>query len=89
MAAGHKLWGEGRLKEIKMILGWLWNFRRLTISLPLDAYIAWTGEINKMIKERSMTTKDLESTIGRLTHMSIIIPFVHHFLSRLCELLLC
>jgi hypothetical protein len=28
----------------------------------------------------------LETTIGRLTHVSMIIPPVHHFLSRLCKL---
>ncbi len=86
MAARHKLWAEGWLKETKMILGWLWDFWQLIISLPHNKYIAWMGEINKMINERLVTTKNLESTIGRLTHILMIIPFVHHVLSCLCEL---
>ncbi len=86
MAALHKLSAEGRLKETKMILGWLWDFRRLTISLPIDKYHAWSAAISKMIDEKTTTTKDLDTTIGRLTHLSMIIPFVHHFLSRLREL---
>jgi hypothetical protein len=39
MAARHKLWAEGWLKEMKMILGWLWDFWQLTISLPDNKYI--------------------------------------------------
>ncbi len=34
MAVRKKLDAEGRLSETKMILGWLWNFCSLTISLP-------------------------------------------------------
>jgi hypothetical protein len=89
MAARHKLWAEGWLKETKIILGWLWDFWRLTISLPDNKYIAWTGKINNMINERLVMTKELKSTIGRLTHNLMIIPFDHHFLSCLRELHLC
>ncbi len=32
--------------------------------------------------------KDLNTTIGRLMHVSMIIPFVHHFLGQLCKILL-
>jgi hypothetical protein len=87
MAALHKLSAEGRLEETKMILGWLWDFRRLKISLPINKYNAWSAVISKMINDKMTTTKDLDTTIGRLTHVSMIIPFVHHFLSRLWELL--
>ncbi len=70
----------------KTILGWLWDFWQLTISLPHNKFIAWSGEICKMINERLVTTKELESSIGRLTYILMIIPFVHHFLNCLCEL---
>ncbi len=89
MAARHKLWAEGQLEETKTKSGWLSNFWQLTISLLNNKYIAWAGEINNMINERLVTTKELEPTIGRLTHILLIIPFVHHFLSRLRELHLC
>ncbi len=34
----------------------------------------------------SSKTKELESIIGRLTHLSLILPAVHHFISRIREL---
>ncbi len=34
-----------------------------------------------------MQAKTLESTIGHLTHLALVIPGIHHFLSRLCNLL--
>ncbi len=86
MAARHKLIAEGLLEESKMILGWKWDFWRLTISLPPNEFTAWTNNINKMIIERKVTAKEIESTIVRLTHVLLIIPTVHHFLSCLQEL---
>ncbi len=86
MAACHKLIAEGLFEESKMILGWKWDFWHLTISLPPNKFTAWTNNISKMIIERKVTAKELESTIGRLTHLSLIIPTVYHFLSRLREL---
>ncbi len=88
MAALHKLSAEGRLEETKMILGWMWDFRRLTISLPINKYTVWSAAISEMMQEKKTTTKDLDTTIGRLTHVSMIIPFAHHFLSQLHKLLL-
>ncbi len=41
-----------------------------------------------MINDKETTPGNLNTTIGRLTHVSMIIPFVHHFLSHLQELLL-
>jgi hypothetical protein len=87
MAARKKLDAEGRLSETKMILGWLWNFCSLTISLPKNKPIAWTDGINKLITKKRVGKKELETTIGRLTHVSMIIPPVHHFLSSLRKLL--
>jgi hypothetical protein len=88
MAALHKLSAEGRLEETKMILGWMWDFWQLTISLPINKYMVWLALISRMITNKEMTLGNLDTTIGRLTHISMIIPFVHHFLSRLQELLL-
>jgi hypothetical protein len=89
MAVHHKLIAEGLLEESKMILRWKWDFWRLTISLPQNKFTAWTNDINKMIIEKNVTAKELESTIGRMTHVSLIIHTVHHFLSRLQELHCC
>jgi hypothetical protein len=86
LAARLKLNAEGLLEETKMILGWMWDFRRLTISLPTNKFTAWTDGINEMIDSKNLTAKALETTIGRLTHISMIVSSVHHFLSRLRKL---
>jgi hypothetical protein len=87
MVALEKMIAEGELMEMKMILGWLFNFRTLTVTLPEHKYIAWSREIQQMIKKRRTTKKQLESTIGCMGHICFIIPWVYHFLSRLRSLL--
>ncbi len=62
MVAEDKLTAEGGLAETKVILGWHFNFRTLTVSL----YIAWSGEINTMLDRGRTTKKALELTIGLL-----------------------
>jgi hypothetical protein len=87
MVAQDKLKAEGGLAELKVILGWLFNFRALTMSLPEHKHIAWLGEIQSMLDRRRTTKKALELTIGRLGHVGFVIPWVFHFLSRLRTLL--
>jgi hypothetical protein len=86
MIARNKLTAEGSLSETKMILGWLFNFRTLILSLPDHKFIAWTAAIQKMVTSKRTTSEDLETTIGQMGHVGFIIPWVHHFLSRLCSL---
>jgi len=49
MVAEDKLKVEGGLSETKTILGWLFNFRTLTMSLPEHKYIAWSNDLRQMI----------------------------------------
>jgi hypothetical protein len=42
MVSTKKLESEAALSEIKTMLGWLWNFLKLVISLPFDKFLAWT-----------------------------------------------
>jgi hypothetical protein len=42
MVVLEKLIAEGGLTEKKMILGWLFNFRTLTVTLPEHKQIAWS-----------------------------------------------
>jgi hypothetical protein len=86
MDARDKLKAEAGLSEKKMILGWSFDFRRLLISLPKNKFIAWTSTINKLLVDGLSTPKELESTIGRLGHLTLVVPGVHHFLSHLREL---
>ncbi len=86
MAAQRKLKAKAGLTEVKIILGWKWNLRSLIISLPHNKWTAWSADILDTIVAGEVTTSHLETTIGRLGHLALVIPFVHHFLSRLQEL---
>ena len=86
MDARDKLFAEAGLTEIKMILGWEFDFHRLKISLPDNKFIAWTTDVNNLLDAGTTTAKELESTIGRLGHLALVVPGVYHFLSRLREL---
>ncbi len=45
--------------------------------------MAWTEAIEKILKDGTTTAKVLKTNIGRLVHLGLAIPFVHHFMSRL------
>ena len=83
----RKLLAEGRLEEVKTILGWTIDTRRLLIKLPKHKYVAWKKSILDMITSQQTNFKNLETMLGRLTHMSFILPNILHFLGnirRLC-----
>jgi hypothetical protein len=50
MDARNKLIAETGLSETKIILGWLLNFRTMTISLPENKFIAYSRTISDMIE---------------------------------------
>jgi hypothetical protein len=87
MIAEDKLTAEGGLSETKTILGWYFNFRTLTLTLPERKHIAWSREIKLMIQARKTTKRILESTIGCMGHVGFMIPWVYHFHSHLRSLL--
>ena len=71
--------------DASIIVRWrsLINFRRMTIALMDNKFIAYSKAITDML-ERSWTNhNELETNVGRWVHMAQIIPFVHHFLSRI------
>jgi hypothetical protein len=67
-----KFQAEGRLEEVKKVLGWTMNTRSLTLSLPPDKHRDWTRDIRKMISAKKSHFKLLESLIGRLNHVACI-----------------
>jgi hypothetical protein len=81
MEARNKLKSEALLEEQKIILGWLINFQQLLICLPKNKFVAWSKAISKMIKDGASTAKEIKANIGRLVHLGLAIPFVHHFMS--------
>lgn len=74
LVAMKKLLAEGRLEEVKILLGWLVNTCLLTIVLPDHKYIAWRRNIQHMIDCGWTTHRELETIIGRLNHVGYIIP---------------
>ena len=86
MDARDNLFAEAGLTELKMILSWEFDFQRLEVALPENKFIVWTTDVSQLLDNRITTAKALESTIGRLGHLALAVPGVHHFLSRLREL---
>jgi hypothetical protein len=87
MVARDKLKAEGGLAEMKVILGWHFNFQTLTVTLPEHKHIAWSNKIYKMLIDGRTSKKSLESNIGQLGHVGFIDLWVLHFLSCLRTLL--
>ena len=85
LIAVSKFLAEAKASEAKVILGWLVNTRSMTVSLPSDKHRAWTEEIQALRTRpsRRATAKELESTVGRLSHAAYVIPNSRHFLGRL------
>jgi hypothetical protein len=81
--ARQKLIAEAGLTEIKTFLGWLLDFRWMTISLPDSKFHAYSIAISGMLKQGWTSKGELETNIGRWVHLGQIVPTVHHFLSRL------
>ena len=86
MAALAKFLAEAGLEETKTILGWDFDFRRMLVSLPENKFAAWSEAISSILENGVVTAKELETNIGRLVHLGLVLPYVHHFMSRLCEL---
>lgn len=79
----EKLLAEGTHTEIQVILGWTVNCRSLTILLPTDKFIPWDDDLKQAIEAKSTTFQQLETTVGRLNHASLVVPLSGHFLNRL------
>jgi len=83
MAALTKLLAEAGLEETKTILGWFFDFRRMTVALPDNKYVAWKRDITEMIEKGWTCASDLDTLIGRLGNIGVIMCQIFHFLSRL------
>ena len=77
---------EGAPEEKKICLGWLLNTRQLLVSLPTHKYNTWDDQIASIIKQKSVKYKDLESILGRLENVAIILVMLGHFLNNIRSL---
>ncbi len=78
---------EGRLEEVKKVLGWILNTRSLTLSLPHDKLSDWSHDIRKLISRKKSHFKFLESLLGRLNHVACSFPPMRHYMGRLYQAL--
>ena len=53
------------------------------MSLPSHKFIAWTKTIQDILSKDKTKAKNLETLIGRLNHIALIIPLARHFLARI------
>ena len=82
----EKLKAEGRMEEMKLDLGWKFDTRRLLVALSDDKYTAWSTKIKQLLIKGSTNHDALDTIIGQLTHVTVILPYLLHFLSRLRSL---
>jgi len=83
LTALNKLLAEGALEEVKLILGWQIDTRRMLISLPEDKHDMWVADLQKVMKDGRIRKEDVDTLVGRLNHSAHIIPTLRHFLHRI------
>ena len=86
LISAEKNEAEGAPEEIKICLGWTFNTRSLLISLPKHKFEAWDEQIRQIIEAKSVKYKLLESVIGRLENVAIILVMFGHFLNNIRSL---
>ena len=84
LLSAHKLIAEqGSPAEVQTVLGWKIDTRRLRISLPDDKFLAWNGELTKLINGKGGPYHEVGLLAGRLNHTSFVLPMARHFMGRL------
>jgi hypothetical protein len=79
-----KFLAEATPSEVKTILGWVVDTRRLLLSLPSNKVRAWSALIQVMLDDpRKVSYEDLDTLIGRLNHCGFLIPQARHFMGRI------
>ena len=86
LIAEDKNEAEGAPEEKKIVLGWILNSRTLSIHLPEHKFIAWSEQVTSFISRKSSNLKDIQSLLGRLENIAIMIPMSAHFLNNLRQL---
>ena len=77
---------EGGPAEGKICLGWLLNTRKLLVSLPFHKFKAWDKEIDGILAKKIATSTELESLLGRMENIALIISMFGNFLNNMRNL---
>jgi hypothetical protein len=83
MPSMTKLAAELGATEQKIVLGWLYDTRRMLISLPENKYVAWSNDICKILATQRTNHHVLDTLVGRLDHACCIFPLARHFMERI------
>ncbi len=81
-----KTLGEGAMAEDKTITGWMLRTRQLLVQLTDDKFSRWSTDLDNHLSMKTVAVESLDSTLGRVGHVGIILPASRHFLSRLRHL---
>ena len=74
---------EGKLEEVKIILGWKIDTHLFRVFLTQEKATDWLADINKTINQKYCEKKQLETIIGRFNHTGVIIHISRYFLTCL------
>ena len=74
---------EGKLEEVKVILGWKIDTHLFRVFLTKEKAADWLGDINTAIDLGHCEKDKLETLIGRFNHTGVIIHISRYFLTRL------
>ena len=58
----------------------------MLVAPPENKFVAWSEVVDGMLKTGTATAKEIEKNIERWVYLGMVIPQVHHFLSRLRDL---
>ena len=83
MVALDKCEAEGAASEERICLGWSLNTRSLLVSLPSHKVKAWISQVETFIKNKTASYKDLQSVLGRLENVTILVRMGAHFLNNI------
>ena len=83
LIADDKNEAEGGPAEEKICLGLSLNTRSLLVSLPFHKFKAWNQEIDRILAKKIASPEELESLLGRLENIALIISMFGHFLNNI------
>ena len=84
--ARDKCEAEGAIAERRICLGWNLDTRNLRVELPTHKFLAWSGDLDKLIMRKTISHEDLLSLIGKLENVITIVKMMGHFMNNLYSL---
>lgn len=75
------------MEETKIDLGWRFDTHHLLlVALPDEKYSTWSSKMKPILVNGSTKHDTLDTIIEKLTHITVVLPCLHHYLNRLCSL---